>query len=112
MFDSEHRQNVAKTLNSTLKDGCFARRMGITTLTGFYIGTTVLLKRYARQSVFGLNYISFFCKQSTVDNGNTLTNLKYRFHKQLIALVAVFMLVAPFAFSLAAVAQTSVPSPG
>jgi len=105
-------RNVAKTLNSTLKDGCFARRMGITTLTGFYIGTTVLLKRYARQSVFGLNYLSFFCKQSTVDNGNTLTNLKYRFHKQLIALVAVFMLVAPIAFSVAAVAQTSVPSPG
>ncbi|MBP9093993.1 hypothetical protein KBI23_23425 [bacterium] len=112
MFDSERITNVAKTLNSTLKDGCFARRMGITTLTGFYIGTTVLLKRYARQSVFGLNYLSFFCKQSTVDNGNTLTNLKYRFHKQLIALVAVFMLVAPFAFSIAAVAQTSVPSPG
>ncbi len=112
MFESEHMRNVAKRLNRTLKDGCFARRMGITTLTGFYIGTTVLLKRYAHQSVFGLNYLSFFCKQSTVDNGNTLTNLKYRFHKQLIALVAVFMLVAPFAFSIAAVAQTSVPSPG
>ncbi|MFA6555175.1 MAG: hypothetical protein WCT03_02040, partial [Candidatus Obscuribacterales bacterium] len=112
MFDSERITNVAKTLNSTLKDGCFARRMGITTLTGFYIGTTVLLKRYARQSVFGLNYLSFFCKQSTVDNGNTLTNLKYRFHKQLVALVAVFMLLAPFAFSIAAVAQTSVPAPG
>ena len=112
MFESERMRNVAKRLNRTLKDGCFARRMGITTLTGFYIGTTVLLKRYAHQSVFGLNYLSFFCKQSTVDNGNTLTNLKYRFHKQLIALVAVFMLVAPFAFSIAAVAQTSVPSPG
>ena len=112
MFDSERMRNVAKRLNRTLKDGCFARRMGITTLTGFYIGTTVMLKRYAHQSVFGLNYLSFFCKQSTVDNGNTLTNLKYRFHKQLIALVAVFMLVAPFAFSIAAVAQTSVPSPG
>ncbi len=47
-----------------------------------------------------------------MDNGNSQASFKRRFHKQLLALVALLMLLAPFAFAVPVVlAQTMVPSP-
>lgn len=101
--DKKPREKIFdEQLYTTLKNGCFGRRMGITTLTGFSIGTKVFLEKH----------LSFLCKQSKVDIGIRSTTLNYRFKKRLPALVALFMLLVPFVVSFAAVAQTSVPPPG
>lgn len=92
---------VQKKLILTLKDACFARKMGITTLTDLYVGSKVSYTRHPSHR----HFLSLQA-DTQVHNGIIKTSLKPRYIQLLLALFAVVF------FALPAFSQTQVPGQG